>query len=116
MQINTVNTRHQAISAIERTLADEEIDDILGPADNLLIGSPASLLRLDTRFPVCLLDLRSSMLERSASCSIPLENTEAGIFEVIGARGRRYLGLREKNLVLVNLGLYGRTGLVVDLS
>ena len=36
MQRNTVNIRHQAISAIERTLADEEIDDILGPADNLI--------------------------------------------------------------------------------
>ena len=90
------NIRHQAISAIERTLADEEIDDILGPADNLLIGSPASLLRLDTCFLLCLLDLRSSMLERSASCSIPLENTEAEIFEVIGRVGGDTWGLEKQ--------------------
>ena len=32
------------------------------------------------------------------------------------ARGRQYLGLKETNLVLVNLGLYARTGLVVELS
>ncbi|KAL8854605.1 MAG: hypothetical protein Q9221_000640 [Calogaya cf. arnoldii] len=91
-------TRHRAVSAIKKSLAENEIDLILGPADSRIANVAAA-----AGFPVAAVPLGLADLNGRAfgMLLISPENTEAKIFEVMSA-WEATLEPREPPPMLVN--------------
>ncbi|KAL8649270.1 MAG: hypothetical protein Q9226_005645 [Calogaya cf. arnoldii] len=91
-------TRHRAVSAIKKSLAENEIDVILGPADSRIASVAAA-----ARFPVAAVPLGLADFNGRAfgMLLISPENTEAKMFEVLSA-WEATLGPRKPPPMLVN--------------